>query len=180
MKENPSLITCHIPFEGATVEVLVNPNKTYGNETGRALIEQYSRPLKKPSPRFINSIVWDKEKYKGLTVNTEKTIGKGSIQEVLSLPFIKHTPQEIYNLTLSTEFQQSIRIGNSLFDERLICEILEEITHKKIIARHTNKPLKRLVNCTFSLSIIPPEKDNILVILAKGKAYLLAPRIEED
>jgi len=179
MKENPSLIPCHIPFEGATVEVLVNPNKTYGNETGRALIEHYSRPLKKPRPRHISSIHWEKEKYHNLTTNQEKTIGKASIQEILSLKFVPHAPQETYNLHLTQPLPETVKIGESTFDPVLILQCLEDITGKKLLCKE-RKVIKRCINNTYSVSIVPPTKEGILVLLCKSKAYVIAPRLNAE
>ena len=174
------LIPCHIPLGESTTQVLVNPNRTYGNKTGQELIQLYSQKQQKPKPKYSNSIHWQRDKYYNLTVNPEKTIAKGSIKEILALKFVPHTPPEAFNLHLTSDLPETIKIGNSTFDPILIIRCLEEIYKKKLLSVKERKVIKRVINNTITFSVIAPtETVGILVILAKGKAYLICPRLAD-
>jgi len=175
MQEN-NLIPLHL--DGTLV--FVDRNKpSYGNIPTGELISKYATKQRQPKPKFISSIHWEKEKLKGLTTNQDHTIGKADINTVLSLKWIPHTQQEIFNLHLTDPLPETVKIGNSTYDPVLVIQILQEILHKQIITKY-GKLLKRMINNCFSIPVIAPTETLApLVILGKGRAYVLAPRIED-
>jgi hypothetical protein len=173
---SPSLVPIHLDNTLVYVDRI---KPSYGGIPTTDLIQQYSRPEKKQKPKFLSSIHWEKEKLQGLTTNAEKTIGKADITSVLGLKWIPHTPQTVYNLHLTQPLPPSIKIGNSSYDPILVIQILQEILHKQIITKY-GTVLKRMINNCFSIPVIAPtEALAVLVILGKGKAYCLAPRIQD-
>ena len=177
MQEN-NLIPLYV--DGTLVYVDRN-RPSYGGIPTTELIQQYSKSERKQKPKkpFISNIHWQTEKLQGLTTNTDKTIGKADINTVLNLKWIPHTPQEIFTLHLTPELPETIKIGKSTYDPVLVIQILQEILHKQIITKYRT-PLKRMINNCYSIPVIAPtETVAPLVILGKGKAYILAPRLED-
>ncbi len=178
--QDSNLIPVHIPIGEATTLVYVNPTKIYNNVSGKELINKYHIKQPKQKPKFISSIHWrktDKEYY----VNSENTILKGEASNVLALPFLKHHKITSYNLHLSATLPETIKIGESTYSPVLIIQCLEELTGKKLLSRKDNRPLKRNINTTITINVIAPQEQlGVLAIINCKKAYLIAPRIEEE
>jgi hypothetical protein len=173
-----------IPLDSGSFEARIDPARSYGGVPGSELIDKYSNHMKqKPQPQFIPSIQWDKEKVQGcLTANNNMTIAKGNQQDMLNLEWTPKGVRTFYKLSLPCgQFPKSVRINKSLYDPRLVSQILEDITHRKILCRRGDRSIKQLFNVSLEVSVIADdEQERPLVIFGKnGIAYLLAPIIEE-
>ena len=178
-------VKIHMPLsDGILTQVRVNPDKSYNGISGNELISRYSKRRRKPKTptKTIQSINWESERWHNLTVNTGHTIAKGKATEVFKLDWIPHSIRTTYNLKLPCgEFSKRVRVGGADYDPRLICQIIEDITHQKIICRRGDRPLKRHFNTSYDINIIyEPDAFKPLLIVGKGNIiYILSPMAED-
>ena len=113
---NDNLIPISLPLnDGSKTLVYVNPTKPYyGTTPTSELISKYAKPIPKPKLQvkpYLGRIIWSDEPYKdGLIVNTDHTIGKGSIEQILSLKWLKRDVITKHTIYLTNPLPKIIRI----------------------------------------------------------------------